>query len=236
MPRPKLSRFLVAATLMLLLFSGAPTTALAQCFPMTCNDPNQSGPATGQDIGGDNEVQGSGNPLDGPPGSSGSCTGDCTANPGGSSSPPGGSGRPGGSSQPGAAGVGQPGQSGRIVPPPPPPAARTTTTTKKATTTSRTSTSTSTSATPTPDPLLSPTPSPSPSPSPTPSESPSPTPTPSDLVAALNDADPAASDGSLVPFFSIVAGAILLFLYVRSRRPRRGMHSMSNRRGGSHSF
>ncbi|HEU4867781.1 MAG TPA: hypothetical protein VFV09_08645 [Actinomycetota bacterium] len=55
-------------------------------------------------------------------------------------------------------------------------------------------------------------------------------------MAALDDADPAASDGSLVPFFSMVAGAILLFLYVRSRRPRRGMHSVSNRRGGSHSY
>jgi hypothetical protein len=201
---------------------------------MTCNDPNQAGEASGQDIGGDNEVQGSGNPLDGPSGSSGSCTGNCTANPGSNSSPPGGSGRPGGSSQPGAAGVGQPGQSGRIPTPAAAPAAPRTTSTKKATTTSRTTTSTATSATPTPDPLLSPTPSPSPSP--TPSESPSPTPSPSDLVAALDDADPAASDGSLVPFFAMVAGAILLFLYVRSRRPRRGMHSVSNRRGGSHSF
>jgi hypothetical protein len=56
-------------------------------------------------------------------------------------------------------------------------------------------------------------------------------------VAALNDADPAANDGSLLPFFAMLAGAILLFVYVRSRRSsRRGMHSVSNRRGGSHSF
>ena len=197
--------------------------------------PDDFCPVGSCDSVGGSPTDGSSNPLDGPPGSSGSCIGNCTANPGSSSTPPGGSGSPGGTSQPGAPGVGQPGQSGRINPPAPPPPARTTSTTKRATTTSRT-TSAATSATPTPDPALSPTPSPSPSPSPTPSESPSPTPSPSDLVAALDDADPAASDGSLVPFFSMVAGAILLFLYVRSRRPRRGMHSVSNRRGGSHSF
>jgi hypothetical protein len=56
-------------------------------------------------------------------------------------------------------------------------------------------------------------------------------------VAALDDADPAAEDGSLVPFFAMLAGAILLFVYVRGRRSsRRGMHSVSSRRGGGHSF
>jgi hypothetical protein len=56
-------------------------------------------------------------------------------------------------------------------------------------------------------------------------------------VAALDDADPTAEDGSLVPFFAMLAGAILLFVYVRGRRSsRRGMHSMSTRRGGGHSF
>jgi hypothetical protein len=56
-------------------------------------------------------------------------------------------------------------------------------------------------------------------------------------VAALDDADPTADDGSLLPFFAIVAGAILLFVYLRGRRAnRRGMHSMGSRRGGGHSF
>lgn len=89
---------------------------------------------------------------------------------------------------------------------------------------------------PSPEVSPSPTESPSPSPSPSPTESPTPTASPSDFVAALQDADPASEDGSMVPFFSIVAGAILLFIYIRSRRPGRGIHSAGGRRGGSHSF
>ena len=223
MRRPKLSRLISAAILIVFVLSGA-TPAMAQtgCFPMSCNDPNMSGPASqGDSIGDDDDGNGAG----GPPGQAGSPGADSAA---GQDAP----------AQPGTSQAGQPGASGRIVPPPPPPSRTTTTTRRPSTSTSRTSNSAATGpvGTPTPDPLLSPTPSPSPSPSPTPSESPSPTPSPSDLVAALDDADPAASDGSLVPFFAMVAGAILLFLYVRSRRPRRGLHSTGHRRGGGHSF
>ncbi|HEX2149050.1 MAG TPA: hypothetical protein VHI31_02590 [Actinomycetota bacterium] len=55
-------------------------------------------------------------------------------------------------------------------------------------------------------------------------------------MAALDEADPASSDGSMVPFLAMVLGAILLFFYVRSRRPRRGVHSAGGGRRGGHGF
>jgi hypothetical protein len=208
-----------------------PEAALAQsgCFPMSCNDPNQSGPASsGQDIG-DNDVDVGGDGQGGAPNQPGDDGNDATDGTNGANSAPG---------EPGTSTAGQPGQSGRPTPPAPPPAPSSSTRRSSSSSTRRTTTS-SAVTTPTPDPLLEASPSPSPSPSPTPSESPSPTASPSDLVTALQDADPASSDGSMVPFFALVLGAILLVLYVRSRRPSRGgrgMHSAGSRRGGSHSL
>jgi hypothetical protein len=222
MSRSRQSSFATVA-IMLLLVATMASPALAQdCFPGCPLDLHA--PAEGGSLGGDTVINGQANGAGGPPdGSDGS---DESSSASGQN----------GAAQPGASAVGQSGQSGRVIPPPapPPPPARTTT---RSSSTSTNRSSTSNAASSTPDPLLSPSPSPSPTPSPTPSESPTPTPSPSDLVAALDDADPAAGDGSLLPFFAMVIGAILLFVYVRSRRPRRGMHSVGGgRRGGSHSF
>lgn len=212
----------VLAVMVLLVCLALAGPAVAQdCFPMSCNDPNQSGPATGQGIGGDSDIDFDGD--GGGPGQSGSDGGD---NADISTS-----------GEPGTSQAGQPGSSGRIAPPAPPPAPRTSTSTRRSTSSGPARTTTSAVTNPSPEPSPSPTESPSPSPSPT--ESPSPTPTPSDLVTALQDADPASEDGSLVPFFAMVLGAILLFMYVRSRRQagqRGGMRSTSRRRGGTRSF
>ncbi len=224
---------LVAVAILACLSQAGPASAQG-CFPMTCDDPNQSSPAQGQGIGGDSDVN----------------TDDAESQPGvagqdGSDNADGqNSGGEDGTSQ-----AGQPGSSGRPQPPAPPPPRRTTTTRRSTTTGTGTATGTGTRARTTRPSRTSdagalsselmPSPTPSPEPSPSPTESPSPTPTakPRDLVTALQDADPASEDGSLVPFFAIVAGAILLFVYLRSRRPsrRRGMRS-TGRRGGSHSI
>ncbi|CAN5888077.1 hypothetical protein BH23ACT12_BH23ACT12_20910 [soil metagenome] len=213
MLRPQLCRISAAAIVLLFVLLGAPSAVAQSCEPVC-----EAFPDTGQNEGGSVPDTGGGG---GPPGAAGSPGSDSAD---GQNAP----------AQPGTSQAGQPGQAGRPTPPAPPPPSRTTTSTTRRTTSS---TNRSTTASSTPDPLLvTPTPEVSPTPSPTPSESPSPTPSPSDLVTALDDADPTAGDGSLVPFFALVAGAILLFIYVRSRRPRRGMRSVGSRHGGNHSF
>lgn len=217
------SRISAAVILLLLVLMGAPSavaqTDVGDICPVGTCEPAQGGlPGTA----------GSGTNLrDGSDGADVSSNGSGGAGTGSSTS-----------GQSGTSQAGRAGQSGRPTPPAPPPAPRTSTSsTRRTATTTNRSTSSGAAATPIPEDLLSPSPSPSPTPSPTPSVSPTPSPTPSDLVAALDDADPTANDGSLVPFFAILAGAILLFVYVRGRRAnRRGMHSVSSRRGGSHSF